>query len=383
MSIKRYTANKDNTISSAFKFSLTNRGTSANMGSSDILEMFSIYGQSSSSSLEQSRILVEFPLSTVSSDRDAGKIPESGSVTFKLKLFNAEHNQSTPEKITVSTRVLTKEWSEGSGLDMESYLDEGASNWTSASSNSPWTNQGGDYLSSSYIFTSPVDLSYTQFMDSGTEDVDVDITQIVEEYIKNIKGQSTAATGSIVFNTTFPPSVGQSFKIYTHEGDYRIFKFSSTTGSVGKTILTITGSSAGTYGENLINAINTHLGDYIAATGQDSDRTVSLSQRAATFYGYTIISSSAASVTASINSFAGGTGAINYGLLMKLSGSLEDGSLLRSYYTKKFFARSSHHLMERPVIEAQWDSSIKDDRGNVIRSRSLASPADNLNDIYL
>ena len=135
MSIKRYTANKDNTISSAFKFSLTNRGTSANMGSSDILEMFSIYGQSSSSSLEQSRILVEFPLSTVSSDRDAGKIPESGSVTFKLKLFNAEHNQSTPEKITVSTRVLTKEWSEGSGLDMESYLDEGASNWTSASSN--------------------------------------------------------------------------------------------------------------------------------------------------------------------------------------------------------------------------------------------------------
>ena len=86
MSIKRYTANKDNTISSAFKFNLSTRGTAANMGSSDILEMFSIYGQSSSSSLEQSRILVEFPLATISSDRDAGKIPASGSVTFKLKL---------------------------------------------------------------------------------------------------------------------------------------------------------------------------------------------------------------------------------------------------------------------------------------------------------
>ena len=40
MSIKRYLANKDNTITSAFKVNLSNRGTSANMGSSDILEIF-------------------------------------------------------------------------------------------------------------------------------------------------------------------------------------------------------------------------------------------------------------------------------------------------------------------------------------------------------
>ena len=61
MSIKRYLANKDNTITSAFKVNLSNRGTSANMGSSDILEIFGIFGQASSSSLEQSRILVQFP----------------------------------------------------------------------------------------------------------------------------------------------------------------------------------------------------------------------------------------------------------------------------------------------------------------------------------
>ena len=201
--------------------------------------------------------------------------------------------------------------------------------------------------------------------------------------IKNIKGNSTAATGSIIFNTTFPPSIGQSFKIYTHEGDFRVFQFSNTTGSSGKTVFVEQHAQASTSSANLINAINTHLGDYIAATGQDSDLTASLSQRAATFYGNTVISSSAAAVTASINSFAGGTGAINYGFLLRLSGSLEDGSLLRSYYTKKFFARSSHHLMEHPVIEVQWDSSIKDDRGNIIRSSSLASPADNLNNIYL
>ena len=39
--------------------------------------------------------------------------------------------------------------------------------------------------------------------------------------------------------------------------------------------------------------------------------------------------------------------------------------------------------MERPVIEAQWDSSIKDDRANVIKSSSLAPAADNMNNIYL
>ena len=62
MSIKRYIANKDNTISSAFKVNLSSRATDSNMGSSDILEMFAIFAQAGSSSLEQSRILVQFPI---------------------------------------------------------------------------------------------------------------------------------------------------------------------------------------------------------------------------------------------------------------------------------------------------------------------------------
>ena len=84
-----------------------------------------------------------------------------------------------------------------------------------------------------------------------------------------------------------------------------------------------------------------------------------------------------------MTNFTGGTGALNYGLIMKLSGSLEDGSQSRSYYTKKFFSRSSHHVLERPVIEAQWNNSIKDDRGMVTKSSALAPASDNLNNIYL
>ena len=58
MAIKKYYANKDNTITNAFKQSLTTRATGANMGLSDILETFSIYGQASSGSTELERILI-------------------------------------------------------------------------------------------------------------------------------------------------------------------------------------------------------------------------------------------------------------------------------------------------------------------------------------
>ena len=82
-------------------------------------------------------------------------------------------------------------------------------------------------------------------------------------------------------------------------------------------------------------------------------------------------------------SFSGGIGAQNYGLVIKLSGSYEDSSRQRSYYTKKLFSRSSHHFFERPAIEARWDKSIKDDRHYIFRSSSLAPQADNLNTIFL
>ena len=61
MAFKRYTANKDNTITNSFQQNLTVRGTESNMGASDILETFYIYGQQSQSSEEKARILLEFP----------------------------------------------------------------------------------------------------------------------------------------------------------------------------------------------------------------------------------------------------------------------------------------------------------------------------------
>ena len=61
MPIIRFYAEKDNTITNAFSSGLHTRATGSNMGSSDALEIFSILGQATTSSLEKSRIIIQFP----------------------------------------------------------------------------------------------------------------------------------------------------------------------------------------------------------------------------------------------------------------------------------------------------------------------------------
>lgn len=385
MSIKRYLSDKDNTISSAFKVNLTDRGTSSNMGSSDILEVFAIFGQASSTSLEQSRVLVQFPVDKILKDRTAGLIPNSGSVNFRLKMFNAEHNQTVPEKVTCTVHPLVKDWNEGGGLDMEGYMDDGSSNWVSASEGQSWATQGGDFISSEYLNTSPIPFSYEQYLQEGTEDLDIDITGLVEEYVKNQSGNSAVANGSILFNTTTAPAVGDKFKIFAYNGDSNTFEFATEEAVIGNTFFVKIGDTPQQSTQNLVSAINvkSSIKDFVAATSTDNDLKVSLSQRVATFYGNTIISSSAGTEKAVVTNFKDGQGALNYGMLVRLSSSLEDGSAKRSYYTKKFFARSSHHFLQRPIIEAQWDSAIKDDRSSIVKSSLLAAESDNINSIYL
>ena len=166
MSIKRYTAYKDNTITNAFKTDLIKRGTGSNMGAADSLEVFSIYGQQSAESNEQSKILIQFPVSssdtgtTILADRTSGKIPVSGNVNFFLKMFNVVHDQTVPRDFTLVVSPISQSWQEGSGLDMEQYSDETyngtGSNWINAEASTVWTNidgitqEGGSFLSASW-----------------------------------------------------------------------------------------------------------------------------------------------------------------------------------------------------------------------------------------
>ncbi len=178
MAIKRYIADADNTITNAFKENLSTRGTGSNMGAAPILEVFSIYAQATTSSVEKARFLVKFPTADISSDRTATTIPASGSVSFFLKLYNARHADTLPDNFTLKVQAVNGAWEEGFGVDMEEYEDltydvEG-SNWINRAGSTAWSSAGGD------VHALP---SFTQTFVSGTENLEIDITEMVEDWI--------------------------------------------------------------------------------------------------------------------------------------------------------------------------------------------------------
>ena len=206
MAIKRYFSNADNTITNAFQENLLTRGTGSNMGANDILETFSILGQVSSSSgltAELSRVLIKFPVSDVITDRAAGSIPASGSVSFFLHLYNAEHISTTPKDFKLTVSAISASWQEGEGMDMETYADKTygirGSNWIQSSASTSWSNEGGDYHSSP---------TSTISMETGREHIEVDVSEFVEQWIKGASfGNQYQAT------TTAKPNYGFGIKL--------------------------------------------------------------------------------------------------------------------------------------------------------------------------
>jgi hypothetical protein len=240
------------------------------MGQADVLEVFSIYGQAGgdSTTSELSRVLIKFPISSISADRTSGAVPASGSMKFFLNLYNTPHRQTTPRSYSLTVNAISGAWQEGYGLDMEDYedltYDRLGSNWIKRSGSVSWSTQGGDYYTDNSS-------SFEQHFDKGSEDLSIDITTIVEQWISG--------------------------------------------GNLG-----------------------------------DKD---------------------------------------NHGLIIKLSSSFEASSSVNprgaqiNYYTKKFFSRSSEFFFKRPVIEARWDSTQRDNRGNFYFSSSLAPANQNLNNLYM
>ncbi len=254
MGIKRYVATADTTITNAFEPDLSTRGTGSNMGASDILETFVIHGQTSAAigatNVEEARILLKFPITDLMTDRTNGVVP-SGSVSYILKLYNAPHAETLPSNFTLDIVPISKNWNEGTGLDMDAYSDIGQANWEMAENGVAWTDSGGDYHNSA---------TSTVSFDKGTENVEVDITTLVGQWIDNTKA--------------------------------------------------------------------------------------------------------------------------NHGVMLRhtdasLSGS--NGSL----FTKRFFGRGTEFFFNKPVLEARWDSSRKDNRSNFYISSSLATESDNINTLYL
>ena len=192
MSIKRFKAVTDTVITNAFEANLTSRGTGANMGAADILESFVIHGQANSIvnavNAEQARTLIKFSTTEISSQRSSGALPASGDVKFYLKLFNAPHGDTLPEGFSLEVSRITAAWDEGRGLDMDEYTDLGAASWVKRTTGNDWTLAGGDYN------TPTVTATFAK----GTEDIELDITALVEQWIDGTYENH----GLIIKNTT-------------------------------------------------------------------------------------------------------------------------------------------------------------------------------------
>ena len=303
MSIKRYSPTEDTTITNAYKSNLSTRGTGSNMGASDVLEVFSIFAQESTGSSELSRILIQFPVSgtttgEIKADRTAGTIPASGSVRFYLKMFNAKHGLTLPRDMTLNVQAVSQSWTQGTGLDMENYTDIGVANWVSGN------------LSGS-----------------------------VGAPVSGLGGWDGAWGTSSMDQTTG----------YVPGGTYHTAAYSA--GSDGMPMY----SASFTDGdENLEVDVTAAVEEWIAGTYLN--------------YGFGVY------LTASQEAYSVGSGT---DVPRNLSGSTD------SYYTKKFFSKTSDFFFKRPCLEARWDASTQDNRGEFFLSSSLATAADNLNTLFL
>ena len=400
MAIKRYIATADNTITNAYQMNMQTRGTGSNMGASDTLEVFYIYGQLSSSSgttAEKSRILIQFDIDKMNEDRTNGLIPASGNVAWYLNLYNAPHSFTLPKDYKMVVKVCSGSWQEGFGLDMDNYTnetyEETGSNWVRKGAPgdglSTWLSEGGDFAESSLsvVFTG-------SFID-GTEDLSVDISDIVEDWMTG--GVQASANVQVHASATSANLDEKKFSIVDSQGTVAIFQFdkdvtTSGTGAVGgiKTIGLSGLGSVAAIATKIIESVNNVSELRItASTSESGSDYFKLTQDDLGLAGNTVGGPGDLVLTGTIgtnglvssNKFVNGTGIPNYGLGVFLSSSFETGS--HSYYTKKFFARSSEYFFLRPNMEARWDSTEKDNAANFTINSPLASTSDNINTLYL
>ncbi|MBV03491.1 MAG: hypothetical protein CML45_03760, partial [Rhodobacteraceae bacterium] len=441
MAIKKYIADKDNTITNAYQLDISTRGTGSNMGASDILEVFSIYGQQTltssadTGSVELSRALLQFPVSTISADRTANTIPGSGSVNFYLRMFNARHSEQLPKSFTVNVLAVSQSWEEGTGLDMEGYTDKtkdniAGSNWMNAGSTISKATlvdaidisghasgdkftmtvpavAGGDGVTYTFLFDTTTNVNN----DTGantfgiSRQIPVDDGALRDALIDAINGVANSAvkygnadTGA--GSTLAAGTIGLTAKAGT--GAYTVTLTMDDTGSAGNVANVLNAVTNFAEGSKLtVTAFTGGDGPWATVGGHYHSSSYTAGQ---TMPNYTHTFSEGhedveLDITAMVEEWIATT-QTNYGLGVFLTASyegyvsnsngLDDGPILhnpdgqkKSFYTKRFFSRSSEFFFKKPAIEARWDSRTKDQRGTFYYSSSLAPAADNLNTIYL
>ena len=175
MSIKKFYATADTTITNAYKENIKQRGTGANMGLADSLEVFFIYGQTANQNateqdkLEESRIIIKFDTDSLMNHYN-NSFPTG--VKFILRLTNAVHPFTLARNYELKVYPLSESFAEGNGVDMDSYSDLDVANWSNRDISNSWVSPGA--------LTGEETSVGSQVFDLGDEDLEVDVTTYVE-----------------------------------------------------------------------------------------------------------------------------------------------------------------------------------------------------------
>lgn len=382
MAIMKWLAEADTTITNSFKEGLSKKGTNANMGLADALEVFCLHGQVASSgtdSKEIARILIRFDIEALRNSLVAEDVPHPGKTNkpkYYLRMFNAPHPETLPNNFTLHVHKINSEFDEGTGLDMSEYTDSGAASWLYRK-NTP---------------ASPAATGRITVSSSPTAG-EIFSVRIGDETISVTAAATPALTASAIYTaiegvggsskvTATDPSGGTAVVLTSDSlgsiGNYRYFVTSSTGGFVTPnsymtggldftawaTSMGInTGDFTGTGSILASDAIGTQL------FNSEEDMIIDIT----TYLQDVIYDGSALRTLEEMK-------ARHYGLLIKIKDETEKSSK----YTKKFFARSSEFFFKRPCIEARWDSSIKDNRANFFtKSALLDDSTQNTQNVFL
>jgi hypothetical protein len=198
-------------------------------------------------------------------------------------MYNAPHGQTVPRDYKICVYAVSASWEEGYGLDMEGYTDltddDIGSNWIRKSGSASWAIPGGTIRTGSVS---------EEHFEKGTEDLEVDVTPIVEHWL--------AAAGSGADNW---PNYGFHLRLSSSfEGLFSGSQAQQDAGFSGSVPINMSGSN-------------------------------------------------------------------------------------RSFYTKRFFGRNTEYHYKKPVIEARFNDTKQDDRGNFYFSSSLAPGDQNKNTLFL
>lgn len=179
----------------------SHRVTDSNVGSAGTLDLFKLYGSTTSGSTintELSRLLVHYNLDPLRTLVSSGKVDmNSTSFNCTLKLFDVYGGQPTPSNFTVTVHALSRSFDEGLGKDVVYYADTDVCNFLSGSrTQGAWLMSGCalsgglpglvDYVTASTTILSGASLRKTQLFTTGEENLEVNVTTLVSATIAGL-----------------------------------------------------------------------------------------------------------------------------------------------------------------------------------------------------